>query len=72
MSAHHFSAAEYTEDRETILKWAPLLLAERDDTPIAATKVDGGTDVNPGTLSQMLVEWLGGGWLRLRDTTSRG
>ena len=60
MSAHHFfSSMEYTEDRETILKWAPLLLAGRDDTPIAATKVDGGTDVNFGTLSQMLVEWLG-------------
>ena len=43
MSAHHFfSSMEYTEDRETILKWAPLLLAGRDDTPIAATKVDGG------------------------------
>ena len=38
MSAHHFfSSMEYTEDRETILKWAPLLLAGRDDTPIAAT-----------------------------------
>ena len=41
MSAHHFfSSMEYTEDRETILKWAPLLLAGRDDTPIAATKVN--------------------------------
>ena len=60
MSAHHFfSSMEYTEDRETILKWAPLLLAGRDDTPIAATKVNGGTDVNFGSLSQMFVEWLG-------------
>ena len=60
MSAHHFfSSMEFTEDRETIRDWAPLLLAGRDDTPIAATKMDRGTDVNFGALSELLVEWLG-------------
>ncbi len=60
MSAHHFfSSMEYTDDRETIRDWAPLLLAGRDDTPIAATKMDRGTDVNFGALSELLVEWLG-------------
>ena len=60
MSAHHFfSSMEYTEDRDTIREWAPLLLAGRDETPIAATKMDRGTDVNFGALSKLLVQWLG-------------
>tara|TARA_Y100000588_G_scaffold351456_1_gene403271 strand:+ start:4023 stop:5576 length:1554 start_codon:yes stop_codon:yes gene_type:complete len=60
MSAHHFfSSMEYTEDHDTMREWAPLLLAGRDDTPIAATKMDRGTDVNFGTLSDLLVQWLG-------------
>ena len=60
MSAHHFfSSMEYTEDRDTIREWAPLLLSGRDETPIAATKMDRGTDVNFGALSKLLVQWLG-------------
>jgi len=60
MSAHHFfSSMQYTEDRETILQWAPLLVSGRDDLPIAATKMDRGTDVNFGALSSALIEWLG-------------
>ena len=41
MQAHHFfEEMTYTEDRETIKEWAPLLLEGRDDTPIAVTKMD--------------------------------
>jgi len=60
MSEHHFfSSMQYTEDRETILQWAPLLVSGRDNLPIAATKMDRGTDVNFGSLSSSLIEWLG-------------
>ena len=60
MSAHHFfSSMEYSADRDTVREWAPLLLAGRDETPIAATKMDRGTDVNFGALSELLVQWLG-------------
>lgn len=61
MSAHHFfEAMEHTEDRETISDWAPLLLAGRDPSePIAATKMDIGSDVNFGSLARQLVTWLG-------------
>lgn len=60
MSAHHFfRAMEYTTDRETIASWAPLLLDKRGDVPIAATKMDGGTDVNFGALARQLIKWLG-------------
>jgi malate dehydrogenase (quinone) len=60
MKKHHFfESMEYTEDRETIREWAPLLLEGRDDTPIAVTKMDHGTDINYGALSTKLVTWLG-------------
>lgn len=60
MSAHHFfREMEYTTDRSTIADWAPLLLEGRAaDVPIAATKMDGGTDVNFGNLSRKLLGWL--------------
>lgn len=59
MSAHHFfSEMEYTTDRATIGSWAPLLTEGRGDVPIAATKMDGGTDVNFGSVSRKLLDWL--------------
>jgi malate dehydrogenase (quinone) len=60
MVAHpFFSSMEYTTDREKIASWAPLLLEGRGDVPIAATKMDGGTDVNFGAISRKLLQWLG-------------
>lgn len=59
MSAHHFfSEMEYSTDREQIASWAPLLLDGRSDVPIAATKMDSGTDVNFGEISRKLLNWL--------------
>jgi len=61
MHAHHFfESMVYTEDRETIRQWAPLLLEGRDpNEPIAATKMDVGSDVNFGALARQLIQWLG-------------
>jgi len=60
MTAHHFfRAMEYSTDRATIAAWAPLLLEGRSDVPIAATKMDAGTDVNFGEISRKLLGWLG-------------
>ena len=60
MSAHHFFAPlEYSTDRETIGSWAPLLTEGRPSGPIAATKMDAGTDVNFGAISRKLLGWLG-------------
>lgn len=60
MTAHHFfEDMTYTEDRETIKEWAPLLLEGRDDTPLAMTKMALGSDVNFGALSGKLMKWLG-------------
>lgn len=60
MAAHHFfKSMEYTTDRETIGRWAPLLLEGRDpNVPIAATKMDAGTDVNFGEIARRLIGWL--------------
>ena len=61
MSQHHFfSEMQYTEDRDVIRQWAPLLLEGRDpDEPVAVTKLDAGTDVNFGSLAKQLTQWLG-------------
>jgi len=60
MTKHHFfKEMQYTEDRETIKEWAPLLLEGRDpNEPIACTKMNAGTDVNFGALSRHLTRWL--------------
>lgn len=59
MSAHHFfSEMEYSTDPESISKWAPLLTEGRGSVPIAATKMDSGTDVNFGNISRKLLTWL--------------
>ena len=55
MKKHHCFAddMEYTEDRNLIGEWAPLLLQGRTDSePMAATRAMGGTDVNFGALTR--------------------
>lgn len=58
--AHHFFAdMEFSTDRKTIGSWAPLLTESRGEVPIAATRMDSGTDVNFGNISRKLLAWLG-------------
>lgn len=46
-------------DRSEITEWAPLMMEGRDnDTPLAATKMDAGTDVNFGALTRSMVDYL--------------
>jgi malate dehydrogenase (quinone) len=59
MSAHpFFSSMQYSEDREKIREWAPLLVEGRKGQPVAATYMESGTDVNFGVVSRKLIEWL--------------
>lgn len=54
-----FKGMEYTDDREKLKQWIPLIMEGRTSTePIAATKIDTGTDVNFGALTKMLFEHL--------------
>ena len=57
---HFFKEMEYTEDRETIREWAPLILKGRNrDDPVAMTRMQKGTDINFGTLASKFIEWIG-------------
>ncbi len=60
LTQHHaFAEMEYTEDRATMAEWMPLMLPGRDpNEPIAATRVEAGTDVNFGTLTKHLLDHL--------------
>ncbi|MFH1499775.1 MAG: malate:quinone oxidoreductase [Verrucomicrobiota bacterium] len=60
MSAHHFFAEmQFSTDPQVIGRWAPLLLENRIvNQPLAATRAEGGTDVNFGALTSGLVAYL--------------
>lgn len=60
MSAHHcYRGMEYSEDREVIANWAPLIMEGRPaDQPVAATRIVTGTDVDYGALTHLLVDQL--------------
>ncbi|NMH70718.1 malate:quinone oxidoreductase [Bacillus sp. RO3] len=54
-----FDGMEYSEDPEKLKEWIPLIMEGRTSTePIAATKIDSGTDVNFGALTRKLFEHL--------------
>ena len=55
-----FKGMEYTEDRKLLEQWVPLMMKGRvGDEPIAATKMEIGTDVNFGALTRDLINHLG-------------
>ena len=48
-----------TTDHKKIASWAPLLVEQRDKSDvIAATRIDSGTDVNFGAITQQLFQHL--------------
>lgn len=58
-NSHMFEGMEFSEDPEKLKEWIPLIMEDRrDNEPIAATKIDSGTDVNFGALTRMLMDHL--------------
>lgn len=56
---HLFQGMEFSDDPEKLKEWIPLIMEDRTlNEPIAATKVDSGTDVNFGALTRMLFDHL--------------
>lgn len=56
---HLFHGMQYSEDRGEIRQWIPLMIEGRDSRqPIAATKMDIGTDVNFGSLTRCMFKSL--------------
>lgn len=50
---------EFSDNPEKLMEWIPLIMQERtSNEPIAATKIDTGTDVNFGALTRMLFDHL--------------
>jgi malate dehydrogenase (quinone) len=56
---HLFEGMEYSESRDEMATWMPLVMQKRDDTiPAAATRVMEGTDVDFGSLTRLIVNHL--------------
>ncbi|ASA24804.1 malate dehydrogenase (quinone) [Paenibacillus donghaensis] len=53
-----FQEMEYSDDPAKLMEWIPLMMKDRTNTPIAATKIESGTDVNFGALTRMLFAHL--------------
>lgn len=55
-----YAGMEYSEDRAELAEWMPLVMAGREgnDTPVAATRMQMGTEVNYGAQARQMVESL--------------
>ncbi|MGM0903954.1 MAG: malate:quinone oxidoreductase [Bacillota bacterium] len=54
-----FQGMEFSDSPEKLKQWLPLVMEGRTSAePIAATKIDSGTDVNFGALTRMLFDHL--------------
>jgi malate dehydrogenase (quinone) len=61
MSAHHcFHGMEYSEDKQQLAEWMPLVMEGRAaGEDVAATRMATGTDVDYGALTRDLLGYLG-------------
>jgi malate dehydrogenase (quinone) len=54
-----FKGMEYTEDREKLNEWFPIVMRGRKkNIPVAGTKMEIGTDVNFGELTRSMFKFL--------------
>ena len=54
-----FRGMKYSEDHQQLMEWMPIVMEGRDKNQrVAATKMDIGTDVNFGSLTRNLLEYL--------------
>ncbi|MCC2683461.1 MAG: malate:quinone oxidoreductase [Paenibacillaceae bacterium] len=54
-----FHGMEFSDDPDQLSEWIPLVMKDRVvDKPIAATRIESGTDVNFGALTRMLFDHL--------------
>ncbi|WP_019637818.1 malate:quinone oxidoreductase [Paenibacillus fonticola] len=56
-----FRNMEFSDDPDKLMEWIPLMMKDRPaNEPIAATRIESGTDVNFGALTRILFEQLNG------------
>lgn len=54
-----FRGMEFSDDPKKLEEWIPLMMKDREvKEPIAATRIESGTDVNFGALTRMLFDHL--------------
>jgi malate dehydrogenase (quinone) len=54
-----FQGMEFCDDTKKLMQWIPLIIKNRpSNEPIAATKINAGTDVNFGALTRILFDHL--------------
>lgn len=54
-----FQGMQFSDDPETLKQWIPLIMEGRtSNEPIAATRIEAGTDVNFGALTRMMFNHL--------------
>ena len=54
-----FAGIEFSKDQKQISKWTPLLIEGRNsDDVIAATRIESGTDVDFGSITNQLIQHL--------------
>jgi malate dehydrogenase (quinone) len=60
LTAHHcYQGMIYTEDKNIMKEWAPLVMEGRDpNEEIAMTRMETGTDVDYGSLTRLLLDSL--------------
>lgn len=58
---HLFRDMQFSEEPQQLRDWTPLIMDGRTaDEPVAATKMDIGTDVNFGALTRSMIAYLAG------------
>ncbi|MCE3204032.1 malate:quinone oxidoreductase [Paenibacillus sonchi] len=54
-----FQGMEFSDDPEQLMEWIPLMMKDRRiNQPLAATRIESGTDVNFGALTRILFDHL--------------
>jgi malate dehydrogenase (quinone) len=53
-----FEGMQFSTSSSTIAKWAPLIMQDRSEGPVAATWIEQGTDVDYGEITRQLISWL--------------
>lgn len=54
-----FKGMQFSDDHQQLKQWIPLIMQDRDpEQPVAATKMDIGTDVNFGALARQMIGYL--------------
>ena len=66
LTAHHcYRGMEYSDDKQRIAEWIPLVMEGRDPAEaVAATRMDTGADVDYGALTRRLLRSLQWRWIR--------